>query len=409
MKPASIMLLAGEPSGDVLAAELVRALRPRLIAAADQPDAAVQPLHTALAPRFFGAGGPRMQAADVELAFDLTQHSVIGVFEVLRKYADFRRLFRQLIALARERQPDVIVGVDYGGFNLRFARAIRALTRRQSGPFNNWRPRLVQFVSPQVWASRPGRATRMAEDLDLLLCIFPFEPVWYARHAPKLHVEFVGHPMLDRYPDAASGIRHPASGIRHPPPPPELLLLPGSRRAELRRHLPVMLDALALIREQLPTLAATMVLPDEDFVRRAAELGVPSSVRVQSGKLTEALTRATVALSKTGTVTMECACFGVPTVTLYKASWSLYQIGKRVVSVPTLTMPNLLADEMVFPEFIQDAATPAALAEATLALLTDEPRRLAIQAKLRRVVASLGGPGAAGRAADAIVRLLEPS
>jgi lipid-A-disaccharide synthase len=396
------MVLAGEASGDTLAAELVRALQPRWLVALGGPTNALQPLHTPLAPRCFGAGGPRLKAAGVELACDLTQHSVIGVFEVLRKYAEFRRIFHGLIALARERQPDVIVGVDYGGFNLRFARAIRALTQRESGPFKNWRPRLVQFVSPQVWASRPGRATRMAEDLDLLLCIFPFEPVWYARHAPRLRVEFVGHPMLDRYPEAA--FPRPLVGGA-----PELLLLPGSRRAELRRHLPVMLAALALVRQRLPTLGATMVLPSEDFVRRAAELGVPASVHVQAGGLPAALARATVALSKTGTVTMECACFGVPTVTLYQASWSLYQLGKHLVKVPSLTMPNLLAGENVFPEFIQDAATPAALAQATLALLTDEARRRDLQARLRRIVATLGGPGAAGRAADAIVRLLEAS
>lgn len=401
MKPPAIMLLAGEPSGDTLAAELVRALRPRLLAETAQPDPAAQPCHTELAPHFFGAGGPRMQAAGVELACDLTQLSVIGPFEVLRKYGDFRRLFHQLLDLACERQPDVIVGVDYGGFNLRFAQAIRRRTRRQNGPFHNWRPRLVQFVSPQVWASRPGRATGMADNLDLLLSIFPFEPDWYARHAPRLRVEFVGHPMLDRYPEAAAA-RAPGA--------PELLLLPGSRRAELRRHLPVLIEALALIRQTLPDLAATMVLPDEDFVRRAAELGVPASVCVQAGQLPAALARATVALSKTGTVTMECACFGVPTVTLYQTSWSLYQIGKRVVQVPTLTMPNLLAGEMVFPEFIQDAATPAALAQAALALLTDAPRRQAIQAQLRRLIGQLGGPGAADRAAAAIVRLLrEPA
>jgi lipid-A-disaccharide synthase len=402
------MLLAGEPSGDMLAAELVTALRPRLTAADPVADFAMQPLRTALAPRFFGAGGPRMAAAGVELVCDLTRHSVIGVFEVLRKYTQFRRLFGDLLSLAADRQPDVIIGVDYGGFNLRFAHAVRALTRRRAGVFHNWRPRLVQFVSPQVWASRPGRAAQMAEDLDLLLSIFPFERAWYARHARQLRVEFVGHPLLDRYAAAAGGERVAASAA-NASVPPELLLLPGSRRAELQRHLPVMLAALALIRRKLPALAATVVLPDERLARQAAVCGSLPGVRVQVGSLGEALGRATVALSKTGTVTMECAYFYLPTVTLYRTSWSLYQVGKRVVTVPTLTMPNLLAGENLFPEFIQDAATPEALARATLELLLDASRRAVLQRKLRDVISSLGGPGAAARAADAIVRLLANS
>ena len=399
MKRTSVMLLAGEPSGDTLAADLVHALRSRLLTEAAAPTIGSGSFCAPLAPEFFGAGGPRMQEAGVDLAVDLTRHSVIGLVEVLRKVADFSRLFRQLLALARERQPDVVIGVDYGGFNLRFARALRTWTRRDTGPFHNWRPKLVQFVSPQVWASRPGRAQRMAEDLDLLVCIFPFEPAWYARRTPRLPVRFVGHPMLDRYPQAASMSRSDDAA-------PELLLLPGSRSAELRRHLPVMLATLTRLRQRLPALRASMVLPDDDFVRRAGEMGVPPDVRVQAGNLPEALARATVALSKTGTVTMECACFGVPTVTLYKASWSLYQIGKRMVKVPSLTMPNLLAGENLFPEFVQDAATPEALAQAALALLEDKARRQAVRARLAQVVDSLGGPGATGRAAEAIVDLL---
>lgn len=400
------MLLAGEASGDMLAAELVLALRPRLAAAGLRPDPDAQPLHTALAPRFFGAGGSRLQAAGMELACELTRHSVIGLLEVLRKLAHFRRIFHQLLTIAAERQPEVIIGVDFGGFNLRFAHAVRVLTRRRAGAFHNWRPRLVQFVSPQVWASRPGRAQRMAADLDLLLSIFPFERAWYARHAPRLPVEFVGHPMLDRH-DAAlrrlASVRRDATAGAAP----EVLLLPGSRRAELRRHLPVMIAALDLMRRDAPSLTATLVLPDESLARRAAECAVLAGVRVQTGSLSDALSRATIALSKTGTVTMECACFGVPTVTLYRTSWSLYQIGRRVVTVPSLTMPNLLAGERLFPEFIQDAATPEALAGAALELLGDPGARARIREQLGRLIASLGGPGATERAADAIVRLME--
>ena len=145
-------------------------------------------------PQFFGAGGPKMAAAGVELAFDLTQHSVIGISDVLKNYFKFRRLFNQLLKLAIERKPDVIIGVDFGGFNLRFGHAIKEYVR--NNPFSKWNPKIVQFVSPQVWASRPGRANLLAADYDLLLSIFPFEKDWYAQRVPKLRVEFVGHPMV---------------------------------------------------------------------------------------------------------------------------------------------------------------------------------------------------------------------
>jgi len=184
------MLIAGEASGDMLAAELVTALRARVLRHSSEPTDAVQPLRTELTPHFFGAGGPRMRTVGVELAFDLTQHSVVGISGVLKNYFQFRRFFQQLFKLAIERQPDVIIGVDYGGFNLRFGRAINNYVRKHRTEFVPWNPKLVQFVSPQVWASRPGRAYTLAEHYDLLLSIFPFEKAWYANLVPKLRVEF---------------------------------------------------------------------------------------------------------------------------------------------------------------------------------------------------------------------------
>src|SRR4051812_7072961 len=170
MKPKSIMLIAGEASGDTLAAELVSALRRELTAAEVAYTADSQPLHTGLEPRFFGAGGPRMAAAGVELAFNLTEHSIIGV-PSLNSYLKARKRFNQLLQLAITRQPDVIIGVDYNYFNLRFAHAIRQYTNRHSGWFQTWKPKLVKYISPQVWASREGRAYQIARDYDLLLSI----------------------------------------------------------------------------------------------------------------------------------------------------------------------------------------------------------------------------------------------
>ena len=281
------MLIAGEASGDLLAAELVSALRGQLADA-----------------QFFGAGGAKMSAVGVELAFDMTQHSVIGITDVLKKILKFRRLFNQLLTLAIERKPDVVIGVDYGGFNLRFGQAIKKYVREN--PFSKWEPKIVQFVSPQVWASRPGRADKLARDSDLLLSIFPFEKAWYAKRVPQLRVEFVGHPMVERM-----------------------------RKEEL------------------------------------------SSQKKLS----------------------------VPTVTLYKTSWLTYQIARRIITVKSLTMPNLLAGETVYPEFIQNEATPENLARAALELLENASHRAQIKAQLAKIIASLGEPGAAGRAATAILSL----
>jgi lipid-A-disaccharide synthase len=391
VKPKTFMLIAGEASGDLLAAELVSALRGKL------PEA-----------RFFGAGGAKMSAARVELALDLTQHSVIGISDVLKNCFKFRRLFNQLLALAIERKPDVVIGVDYGGFNLRLGHAVKEYVR--NNPFSKWNPKIVQFVSPQVWASRPGRANLLARDYDLLLSIFPFEKDWYAQRAPKLRVEFVGHPMIGRF---VVGTRSTASlecsakklrgGVESIP---TILLLPGSRKSELQRHLPVMLDALKTIQEKLPNAKAKMILPNQGLKELADKLSAPqSSVEIQIGNLPQALAQADVAIASTGTVTMECAFFGVPTVTLYKTSWFTYEIAKRIVTVKSLTMPNLLAGETVYPEFVQGAATPENISRTALELLQDESRRTKIKSQLAKIVSSLGEPGAPGRAATAILSL----
>jgi lipid-A-disaccharide synthase len=265
----------------------------------------------------------------------------------------------------------------------------------------------VQFVSPQVWASRESRACQIAEDYDLLLGIFPFEKEWYAKRVPKLKVEFVGHPMIGRFTiDDLRLTRDPVERVSIANRKSQILLLPGSRASELQRHLPVMLGALKLIQAKQPATRAKMVLPDDLLAQQAKSLGTPADVEIQIGNLPEALKQADLAIASTGTVTMECAFFGVPAVTLYKTSWSTYQIARRIVKVKSLTMPNLLANEEVFPEFIQNSATPENLSRAALELLRDEKRRGEIKAKLAKVIASLGGPGASQRAARAIAQLL---
>ena len=177
---------------------------------------------------------------------------------------------------------------------------------------------------------------------------------------------------------------------------------------ELRRHLPVMLGALKLIREKLPAAKAKMILPNEGLKELAEDLSAhPANFEIQIGNLPQALAEAGLAIASTGTVTMECAFFGVPTVTLYKTSWSTYQIGRFIVNVKWLTMPNILADDEIFPEFIQNDATPENLAGAALELLQNESRRAKSNTQLAKIVSSLGGPRRRPRAATAILGLFQ--
>ncbi len=222
------------------------------------------------------------------------------------------------------------------------------------------------------------------------------------KRVPQLRVEFVGHPIVDRY-----GERPGTSGQGGAPKgPPLVLLLPGSRVSEVVRHLPVMLGALNLVWAKTPGLRARMVLPNESLVEQARRFNLPAKLALQVGGLPNSLREADLAIASTGTVTTECAYFGVPTVALYKTSWSTYQIARRIVNVKYLAMPNLLAGEEIFPEFIQGAASAEAIAGATIELLKDDGRRARVKAKLADIVASLGPPGATQRAAKAIVGIL---
>ena len=389
------LLIAGETSGDLLAAELVAAIR-RAEARRAVPFPA----------EFFGAGGPQMQAASVDLVLDMTRHSVIGLWETVRKLGDFKRLFDSLLRLACERKPDVILCVDFSGFNRRIVHAVRGYVRAHPGPFRNWNPQIVQYVSPQVWASRPGRANALERDVDLLLCLLPFEKAWYAARAPRLRVEFVGHPIVERHLNAERGTRNGECGSVVPKAP-LVLLLPGSRRGELDRHLSAMVGAAQRILEAQPGTRFQMVLPSEELRRLAqGQSAAVANLEILVGDLSRALQGATLAIASTGTVTLECALFGVPTVALYKTSWPTYFVARSIATVKFLAMPNLLAGEALFPELVQHQATPQNIAREALALLASPDKREAIKAKLAQIVASLGGPGASDRAAAAVLSLM---
>jgi lipid-A-disaccharide synthase len=381
VKPKSIMVIAGEASGDMLGAELVTALRGVLS-------------ERAVEAKFFGVGGDRLAAAGVEILFDFARNAVFGL-EVWRRIFEFKQRFDALLKVAVERRPDLILCVDFGGFNRRFARAVKEHVRRAGA---GWQPKVVQYVSPQVWASRPGRAEKMARDVDLLLAIFPFEKDWYARRVPGFAVEFVGHPVVDRYagqvPDRSGA---GDNGTR-------LVVLPGSRPSELRRHLPVLDAALRQIRAAVPEVSVAMVMP-ESLMSAARVIGLPEGVELRTD-LAATLAASDVAIAKSGTITLECAVFELPTVAFYRTSALTYALASRIVNLKWIAMPNILANAEVCPEFVQGEATPGNISRAALEFITDTARRRTVRTKLREIVASLGGPGASRRAADAVAKLL---
>jgi lipid-A-disaccharide synthase len=369
MSAKSFMLIAGEASGDTLGAELVKALR-------------LEPGGESF--QFFGAGGPKMAAAGVDLAFDLSAHAVVGLVEVLKNFRKFRAFFLQLLDLARRRRPDYVILIDYPGFNLRFAKALRRAGLNS---------RIVYYVSPQIWAWHESRIHQIARDIDLMLSIFPFEKAWYAQRKPEFKVEFVGHPLVDRF------AGHPFAA----PEANRLLLLPGSRVRELKKHLPVMIPAAGRLQAQFAS-HVEMIVPNAELKQLALRLGA-SRFDIQVGGLAEALARSTAAIASSGTVTMECAWFEVPTVVLYKTSWSTYTLGRRFIRVKHLAMPNLLADQRIYPEFIQDDASAENLYASAAELFARPALRESIRSQLRSVLSTLGSPGASHRAARAILQL----
>lgn len=370
-----LYLVAGEVSGDRLAADLVRALKKR------NPELEV-----------FGVGGPMLRAAGQQQSFDLVRHAVVGLTDVLKNLPKFLMFFRQVKAEILRLKPDVVVLVDYPGFNLRLAKALH----RDNPP-----PAVLYYVSPQVWAWKAGRARVMERILERLLVIFPFEVEWFAREAPQLKVRWVGHPLADRW------IRQGGKNRPVAPELPCIALLPGSRPKEIARHWPLLLETATWIaREQRPVSFVTLATGpemrqqlEEEWARHPTS-GV--NLDIVSGQSLTLLNRCTMAIVASGTATLECAMAGLPMLVIYKTSWFTYLLGRMVVKLPYLSMVNVLAGEKVVPEFLQAAATPERLTMAALQILRNPRGTETMTRRIQEVAEKLGGPGAAERAAEQV-------
>lgn len=367
-----IYFVAGEASADDHGAELIRALKERA------PD-----LH------FAGRGGPQMRAAAGGAVRDwIEEAAVVGLWEVLRRYGFFRKQFRQTIAEIASLHPAAVVLIDYPGFNLRLARALRE-------KFPSLK--IIYYISPQVWAWNRGRVRQMKNWLDLVLCIFPFEPDLYK--AAGLPAIFVGHPMAIQR--QASNDNREGNLVG---------LFPGSRRREVQKIFPVMHQAALNLSGIHPDLHFEVAAASPSLARLIRnQLGDSEKISIVTGAARQLMARARVAMIASGTATLEAALAGLPFVLVYRVAWLTYFAARLVVQVKHLGMPNVLANREIVPEFIQHQARPRQIAESVARLLSDESERARMLRDFESIAGTLKQGQTSANAAEAILAELQES
>ncbi|OGW80317.1 MAG: lipid-A-disaccharide synthase [Omnitrophica bacterium GWA2_52_8] len=375
MPPPKIFIIACEPSGDTHGAHLVEALK-----------------QTSPEIEFFGLGGPKMQNAGVTLLEDMTRFSALGLGDVLRQYFRYREVFYRALARLKAFAPDTVILIDSPGFNLRFAKKLKK------------RYRVVYYISPQIWAWGGRRIKTIKNTVHKMLVILPFEVGVY--QSAGIPCEFVGHPLLDEI-----SVSVPREGMRREwkidAETKAIGLLPGSRESEVCRILPAMMEtALELLKKGgcfkfFVTRSSNVAreVYQEIFARYPTLNPVLTETRFH-----DHLAAFDFALIASGTTTLEAAILSTPFFLLYKASWTTYVIGRRLIRVSYLGLVNLLAKKSVVPEFIQGGMKPALIAGEAMRLLNDPARYEAMKTQFAEIKKLLGNQGAGKRAADAILK-----
>ena len=373
----SLLVVAGEISGDLHAAAVVRRVQSVL------PEL-----------RVWGIGGEGLARTGVALRHHTRDMAVMGFMEVVRRYGFFRKVFLDLVEEVRRDPPDAALLVDYPGFNLRLAAELKALGIR-----------VVYYVCPQVWAWRPSRIAQMAERVDRLLVIFPFEKKLFAK--TPLKTDFVGHPLVEETQAVrdAPAMDLPWSGSLR------VALLPGSRKQEISRILPALATAALQLRKKRPETGFLLAAPSEDIAteqrRILQSLRVPEGlIPVVADHTRQILKQARAAWIASGTATIEACLMRCPMVVVYRTSPLTYWVARRLVRVPHIGMVNLVAGREICPERIQGEARPERLIEALTPLLDETPQRARMLEDLEQAARRLGEGGAAEHAATALVEEL---
>jgi lipid-A-disaccharide synthase len=370
-----VMLSCGEASGDLYAGALADALRAR--------DHAID---------IVGLGGEHLRASGARLVADYRGLAVTGLVEAVRVLPHSYEIYRRLVQAARDERPDVFVPIDFPDFNFRLMAAVRRLGIP-----------IVYYVGPQLWAWRAGRMHTMKALVDRVLPIFPFEEDMY--RAEGVDVRFVGHPLVDLA-AARESREDTLRNLDLDANRPTVALLPGSRPNELQRLVPVLAAAVPRI--------ASAVIGTQFIVARAPHLadsyfapfqGSGAQVRVVEGRTDDVLVASDAVITASGTATVQTALHGKPMAVVYRLSPMTYRLGRPLVRVSMFSMVNLIAGERVVEELIQDRCTPETVAKEAVLLLTDADRVATMKEHLATVRAKLGGPGASGRAADAVLEI----
>jgi len=345
-----LLIIAGEHSGDEHAAAMVRNLR------AANPSLNI-----------YAIGGGELKAAGAKLLFDLTEASVVGFFEVLKHYGFFKRIFSETLNWIREHKPKAVCFVDYPGFNLRLAKALyeEKLAHKAGGAI-----RLLYYISPQIWAWKAKRRFAMAKYLDSLAVIFPFEVACYKD--TDLDVQFVGHPFIDKH--FHNNILYDKNG--------RVLLLPGSRKAAVKRIFPLMLDAFLRLKRTMPDEKAVVLYPTpflHNILKDILETDFPTLVDQVSFLRSDEMVTAKAVLMSSGTISLQCSIEGVPGVVVYKANLFTYLLGRMLIKIPYLGIANILLNKGMYPEYIQGKATTKALSTELEKAIKDAKNNLRVK------------------------------
>jgi lipid-A-disaccharide synthase len=359
------MIVAGEASGDIYGADLVREV-----------------LKSTPGVDFFGIGGARMREAGATTLVDSSDMAVVGLVEVIKHFDVISAAFRKLKEIIRTEPPDLLILIDYPGFNLRLAKVAK-----KAGV------KVLYYISPQIWAWRQGRVKKIARLVDHMAVILPFEAPFY--HQAGVPVTFVGHPMLDLV-NVTLERSAAAASFGLDPSRPIVGLFPGSRRNEIEKLLPVIIAAAAILKAQFPGLQFILplasTLREDDIMPQLTAAGL--DVIITRERIHDMIRGCDAVISVSGTVTLEIALVGTPMVIIYKLAPLTYQLAKRLVKVDNIGLCNIVAGETVVRELIQDQANPAEIAAEVGKLLSDQAYHGAIVTKLGSIRAKLGQGGA---------------